>query len=271
MPLTTEVLKQRIAEQRWTAHNIRLNDEVTTWPGHSDFDPLDVRLKAIRRMLRFTFGDHLENLRIADLGALEGGYSVSLAQQGANVVGLEARKLNYEKLALLEEHFGLPNLSFILGDVKNFNAATFGMFDVVLALGILYHLDKPVESLRQIAGATRRLIVIDSHFAPADDRALSRIDPRIAALSPLEPVMVNGVTYHGRWFKEFEPAFSPEQELWASYSNWRSFWLTKESLVRAIRDAGFDLVLEQHDYSADSHDWLAFDFPRTMIAGVKLP
>jgi len=270
LALDTEALKQRLAKQRWTAHNVRLNEEMTTWPGHSEFDPLDVRLKAIRRVLRFTFGDRLEGLRVADLGALEGGYSVALAQDGAEVIGVEARKLNFEKLALLEEHFALPNLKFVMADVKEFTAERFGKFDAVLALGILYHLDRPVEWLRQVAAATLRLVVIDSHFAPADDHALSKIDPRISALSALETVTYNGISYQGRWFKEFEPTFSPEEELWASYSNWRSFWLTKGSLVRAIRDAGFNLVLEQHDYSADSHDWLAVEFPRTMIIGLKL-
>jgi hypothetical protein len=270
LALDTETLKQRLAKQRWTGHNLRLNDEVTTWPGHSDFDPLDLRLKAIRRILRFTFGDQPGKLRIADLGALEGGYSLALARQGAEVIGVEARKLNFDKLALLEEHFALPNLKFVMADVKEFTAERYGAFDVVLALGILYHLDRPVEWLRQVAAATRRLIVIDSHFAPADDHALSKIDPRLSALSALETVTYNGISYQGRWFKEFEPTFSPEEELWASYSNWRSFWLTKGSLVRAIRDAGFDLVLEQHDYSADSHDRLAIEFPRTMIVGLKL-
>ena len=136
-------------------------------------------------------------------------------------------------------------------------------------MGILYHLDRPVEWLRQVGDASRLLIVIDTHYAPADDYALTRIDPRLAALSPLEPVICNGATYYGRWFKEFEPTVSPEDQLWASYSNWRSFWLTKESLLRATRDAGFELVLEQHDYSVDSHDKLSTEFPRTMIAGVK--
>ena len=82
MALSTEELKQRLAKQQWTGHNIRLNSEVTTWPNHYDF-ALDGRLKAIERMLRLTFGEKPNRLRIADLGSLEGGFAVALAQQGA--------------------------------------------------------------------------------------------------------------------------------------------------------------------------------------------
>jgi hypothetical protein len=34
---------------------------------------------------------------------------------------------------------------------------------------------------------------------------------------------------------------------WASWTNQRSFWPTKEALLQMIQDAGFDLVFEQHD------------------------
>jgi hypothetical protein len=113
--------------------------------------------------------------------------------------------------------------------------------------------------------------VVDTHFAPVDEAALQRIDPRIAALSAIEVQQVGGISYRGRWFTEYPEDAVSEKMLWASYSNWRSFWLTKESLLRAIRDAGFHLVFEQHDYSVDSHDRMAIEFPRTMIVGIKLP
>jgi hypothetical protein len=254
---------------QWTSHNIRLTEELTTWPGHYDFF-IDGRLKAIERFFRLIFGEDLNGLRIADLGSLEGGFALAMALRGAEVVGLEARRTNFEKLEVIRDHFNLPNLNFVLADVKDFTVERFGLFDVTLALGILYHLDAPAAWLRQVAAATRRVVVIDSHFAPADETALCRIDPRIAALSEIEAMQTGGVPYHGRWFTEYGADEASEDKVWASYSNWRSFWLTKESLLRAVRDAGFHLVLEQHDYSVDSHDRMSVEFPRTMIVGIKL-
>jgi hypothetical protein len=38
-----------------------------------------------------------------------------------------------------------------------------------------------------------------------------------------------------------------ENRRWASWNNKQSFWIQREYLLQAMRDAGFDLVLEQFD------------------------
>jgi SAM-dependent methyltransferase len=268
MALSDEELRRRLADQQWTSHNIRLTGETTTMPGQPDFLETDLRLKAIMRALSFLYKDNFSTLRVADLGCLEGGFALALAQRGMNVTGIEARWKNFEKVKLIKEHFDLGNLSFELNDVKNFTRESFGSFDVTLALGILYHLDMPTAWLRQVASATRGILIVDSHYAPADDGDLSQLDPRLA-LGPLKKVEDDREIYEGRWFFEFNNKADREDQLWSSYSNHSSFWLTKESLLRALMRAGFDLVLEQHDYSAHSYQHLTTTFPRTMILAIK--
>lgn len=268
MPLSDKELRHRLATQQWTSHNIALTDHISAMPGHPDFIETDLRLKAVLRVLKLLYRGRLANLRVADLGCLEGGYALALAQRGMNVVGIEARAKNLQKAQLLQEHFELPNLEFALGDVKNFTRDEFGDFDVVLALGILYHLDQPPAWLRQIAQATSSLLIIDSHYAPADELSLAFIDERLA-LSSLERMEDGPATYEGRWFFEYGEADKREDQLWASYSNRKSFWLTKESLLRAVSSAGFDLVFEQHDYSAALYEYFTIKFPRVMLIAVK--
>lgn len=269
MPLPDEVLRQRLAEQQWTAHNIRLSPEVQTRPGEPDFMETDLRLKAILRVLSLLYRNRLAGLRVADLGCLEGGFSLALAQRGMDVLGIEARRKNLEKALLLKDHFGLTNLELLRDDVKNFARARQGVFDVTLALGILYHLDEPVAWLRQLSEATRGVLVVDSHYAPADEAALARIDPRLRQLGPLRQIEDQGSRYEGRWFFEYGEDADAESQLWASYSNRSSFWLTKESLLRALLRAGFDLVLEEHDYSADFYERFTVTFPRGMFLAIK--
>lgn len=268
MPLTPEALRSRLAGQSWTSHNIRLTPEISTMPGEPDFIETDLRLHAIVRVLRFLHGDRFDGLRIADLGCLEGGFALGLAQLGAHVVGVEARSINIEKTRLLQEHFGLDRLEFVCADVKDFSVATFGMFDVVLALGILYHLDQPSAWLEQIAEATKRILVVDTHYAPSQDEGLGKLDANLP-LGPIETVRHARHTYEGRWFHEYGEEIDPEDQLWASYSNNRSFWLTKESLLMSIRNSGFDLVFEQHDYSAPFYRRFTTSFPRVMIVAAK--
>jgi hypothetical protein len=268
MPLTDEELERRLKEQNWTAHNIRLSPAVTTRPGEPDFFETDLRLKAIIRALSFVYRNRLEGLRAADLGSLEGGFALALAERGMEVTGIEARRKNLDKCLLLKEHFGLANLRFLHDDVKNLTAQKFDMFDVALALGILYHLDQPLLWLRRAAETVRGVLVIDSHYAPADDSLLSRIDQRLA-LGPLKNMSDGEDGYEGRWFFEYDDKANREDQLWASYSNGSSFWLTKESLLKALLRSGFDLVLEQHDYSVDSYKHLSVTFPRVMLLAIK--
>jgi SAM-dependent methyltransferase len=270
MAFTTEQLRERLRGQQWTAHNVRLNSEVTTISSGPEFIETDLRLKAVLRVFALVFNGHLAGLRIADLGCLEGGFSLALAQRGAEVVGIEARAKNLEKAQLLKDHFELSNLELVGADVKSFSQDRFGLFDAVLALGILYHLDSPAAWLRQVSAATRKVLIVDSHFAPADSASLALIDPRISSLSPIETMNANGTDYEGRWFFEYDHDVDPEPQLWASYSNHRSFWLTKESLLLAMLHAGFDLVFEQHDYSAPSYRNLSVTFPRIMLIGIKV-
>lgn len=268
MSLSTEELRQRLATQEWTGHNIRLNSDISTMPGKPDFMETDLRLKAIVRALAFFYRGQVAGLRVADLGCLEGGFTLAMAQQGMDVIGLEARQMNLDKCFLLKAYFDLPQLEFRLDDVKNFNREKYGTFDVVLALGIFYHLNDPVAWLQQVTAATRGVMVIESHYAPADDRALKLLDSRLK-LGPLVHESVDGFRYEGRWFFEFEPHADREVMPWASYSNNKSFWLTKESLLRAALRAGFDLVFEQHDYSAESYQFHNLEFSRGLFLAIK--
>jgi predicted nicotinamide N-methyase len=238
-------------------------------PGQPDFLETDERLKAISRTLSVLYRGKVDGLRVADLGSLEGGFALALASRGAQVLGIEARVRNLEKAHLLEEHFELENLKFVLGDVKDFSEERFGVFDIVLALGIVYHLDDPIPWLRQIASATKTVLIVDSHYAPVDDAGLAKMDPRISHLGPLEQIQFEGWTCEGRWFKEYDSKADREAQLWASYSNRSSFWLTKESLLLGLVRAGFDLVVEQHDYSAHLYRYFSVTYPRAMIVAIK--
>jgi SAM-dependent methyltransferase len=269
MPLPDDLLRRRLAKQPWTGHNIRLSDHVTTAPDRPDFMATDIRLQGILRALGVLYRGRLERLRAADLGCLEGGFALALAQRGADVLGVEGRKGNLERALLLKEHFGLANLNFEQADVKQFTAEAFGTFDVVLALGILYHLDDPVAWLRQIAGTTRAVLIVDSHLAPVDEAGLANVDPSLPRLGRLEQMQVDGWSYEGRWFREVKPWANRQRRPWAAYSNDRSFWLTKESLVVALHRAGFDLLFEQQDWIATQYTLYTTKLIRAMFVAAK--
>src|SRR5258708_21140048 len=118
MALSDEQLRRRLADQEWTSHNIRLSPAITTMPGEPDFMETDTRLQSLLRALLLFYREGLKGLRVADLGCLEGGFGLALAQRGMNVIGIEARPTNLMKALLLKEHFELPNLDLLRDSVK---------------------------------------------------------------------------------------------------------------------------------------------------------
>ena len=269
MALPPEELRRRLAGLRFTAHNLHLAPGIETLPGAPDLLESDERLPAILRTLETVFGPDLASRRIADLACLEGGYAVALARRGADVLGIEARRVNFEKLVLVAEHFALPNLRFLRADVKDFRAETHGRFDAVLALGILYHLDRPAAWLAQIAPAVGRVLILDTHYAPESDEGARLLDPRVGAPGPLETRDDGGMVVSGREVEDLPEGLDPEELPWAAYSNTKSFWLTRESLLRVLRASGFALLLEQHDVWLDQYATYQTNCPRSIFVAVR--
>ncbi len=270
MALTDEQLKLRLANQEWTSHNLRLSPEITTMPGKPDFMETDTRLRSILRSLSMLYRDGFKGLRVADLGCLEGGFALALAQRGMDVIGIEARQTNFDKLSLIKEHFDLPSLEFRRDDVKNFTRENYGSFDIVLALGILYHLDEPIKWMRQLAAATEGVLIVDSHFAPSLDAGLPLMDKRLP-LSPIQKLKDGDTTYEGRWFADCSADMDREAQVWSSYSNNKSFWLTKDSLCCGLVRAGFEVVYQQFDTWGDLDVYKHFStsFVRGMFVALK--
>jgi SAM-dependent methyltransferase len=266
-PLDGDAVRLRLSAQSWTAHNLELAPGVWTIPGQPGFIETNANLQSILTVLRSVFPGGLAGRRVADLGCLEGGYSLALAQHGAAVVGVEARPENVDKCALVRAQFPALDLTFAKGDVKDFTTGRFGSFDVVLALGILYHLDDPVAWIRQVAQATRTLLFIDTHFAPLGD--LADLDPRLRGLGPLETRVAGDEAWSGRWFHEYTTEQERDGMPWASWSNPSSFWLTKQSLLSAVHSAGFAAVWEVHDAWALIHDRLQSAYPRCRLAALR--
>lgn len=177
--------------------------------------------------------------------------------------------VNFAKLQLIREHFDLQNLDFQREGVKDFRLELHGEFDVVLALGILYHLDRPARWLAQISPAVRKVLLIDTHYAPREDEGARRIRPSLGSLGPLESMDAGGWVSEGRWVSDLPEGADRESLPWAAYSNARSFWLTKESLLHALRRSGFPTLLEQYDVWLDHYRTFETECPRSRFVAIK--
>ena len=137
----------------WTAHNIRLADDVYTISAEPAGD--EVKLRRVTQLALDVCGGSLDGVRVLDLACLEGMYALELARRGAAVMAIEGREANIEKARFAARTLSI-DVDFQLGDVRDLSREQHGEFDVVLALGILYHLDAP-DLFSLVAGHNRCL------------------------------------------------------------------------------------------------------------------
>jgi tRNA (mo5U34)-methyltransferase len=109
-------------------------------------------------------GDDLAASTVLDIGCNCGYFSLDLADRGAKSVrGVDLRANNIAQAELLAEHFGVGNVSFEVRDSRELEGVE--QFDVVLNLGLLYHVTEPFELVRQTYELCRRVAIIDTSCA----------------------------------------------------------------------------------------------------------
>ena len=243
----------------FTAHNIRLDDGTFTKPESTRSMVDHPWFISARGILETVFPGDKSQLRVADVGCLEGGYAVEFARMGFRVLGIEVRELNIAACNYVKSKIDLPHLEFVQDNALNI--AKYGEFDAVFCCGLLYHLDRPKQYLETLSTVTKKLLILQTHFSRIDPRdtkfrLLARsVSARLArkpppVIHPLSSPSENeGLA--GRWFMEFsnDRSFNKrETAKWSSWDNRRSFWVQREYLLQTIRDVGFNLVMEEYDH-----------------------
>jgi len=215
----------------WTAHNIHLQGDSYTISPAIVGD--EVKLRRVVQCISDLHGGSVAGLRVLDLACLEGLYAIEFGRRQAKVVGVEGREANVEKARFAKEALGLTNVEFVQDDVRNLSRHKYGEFDVVLCLGILYHLDVPdvFAFISRLGEVCRRVCLIDTRIC----------------VKPTMTHVHNGKRRYGARTEEHDRRDSAEQKiskLWASIDNNEAFWLTRPSLYNALYDAGFTSVYE---------------------------
>jgi 2-polyprenyl-3-methyl-5-hydroxy-6-metoxy-1,4-benzoquinol methylase len=248
------ITKLSFDEERWSRESIlEMRDLLSPW-NHNIKLPLGIYTtdcpdyypahEEILTIINHQLGGAFKGKRILDVGCLEGYFAAECALQGAAVVGVDGRVINVRKCQFVQSVLAIQNLTFVKDDGMRVTRKKYGSFDVVLALGLLYHLGNPFQFLANMADLCDGFLLIDSHIALADQPRSIKGGWR-PELSGLREFKVGEKTYTGRLFREFDPGatqLSKDLSSTASLRNDSSVWLTEDSLTRLLRDVGFDQV-----------------------------
>jgi SAM-dependent methyltransferase len=112
----------------------------------------------------------LQGKRILDIACNSGFWSIQCALLGAEVVGFDARPELIEQANFIKSIVGIDNVAFKILDFWDMSPRSLdGTFDIVLNLGILYHLPTPLEALQLTKSMARRVILLDTVVYPSND------------------------------------------------------------------------------------------------------
>jgi tRNA (mo5U34)-methyltransferase len=208
--MSTGDLPKGAVDIRWF-HSIDLGNGVVT-AGRRPIAELKIQADAV-------FRDGVSGLSVLDVGAWDGYFSFEAKRRGAARVKATdhfcwsgagwGTKAGFEfardvtKLDIEDQEIDVPQISL----------ETVGSWDVVLFLGVFYHLKNPFDALERVASVTNKRLIVESHVE--------------TQLSPERPAMM----------------FYPGAELGGDPTNW---WGPNPScIIEMLRTCGFEHV----DYS----------------------
>ena len=157
-------LAQSVTE-RFRYHSIELPDG-SVLPGLQSLDHLRWRFGL------FGLPNDLRGKRVLDIGAWDGWFSFECERRGAEVVATDCVPLD----TFLEARELLGSrVEYLALDVGELSARRLGRFDIVLFLGVLYHLRHPLLGLEKVLELCTDTALIESFVIEREARAVPAV------------------------------------------------------------------------------------------------
>jgi SAM-dependent methyltransferase len=111
------------------------------------------------------FGGSLAGKRILDLGCNAGFWSLCATEVGCDyVLGLDGRQMHVDQANFVFEVNEIDDdrYDFVAGNLFDVDLRRFGTFDIVLCLGLMYHISKHVHLMEKISEVNSDVLLIDT-------------------------------------------------------------------------------------------------------------
>jgi SAM-dependent methyltransferase len=164
----------------------------------------------------------LRGQKVLELGCFEGIHSAGLALMGADVLAVDSRIENVAKTAVRCGLMQLPVKVLCWNVESEVPAGAEVDCDVLHHVGVLYHLENPVEHMAALLPKVRRAVMLDTHVAP-------------------EGAGLVQYSVGGRQYQVYEYAEGGRQDPFSGmYSKAR--WLREADLCALLSSLGFSKI-----------------------------
>ena len=160
--------EQRILDKTWFYRFTLPSGKVTSTYDDGALDSIhETRLAMLQQVIDAHFGGTLAGRTAIDIACHQGWFSTKLAGWNADdVLAVDARAEHVADTTLIRDALQLATLRVEQSDVHALDAARTGRFDLVLMLGLIYHLENPVGALRQARALSRNACVVETQVVP---------------------------------------------------------------------------------------------------------
>jgi len=148
--------REAIAKQPKWHHRIEVAPGVWT-PGLQDTATV---------LTQISMPEDLSGMRVLDIGARDGFFSFEAERRGAReVIALDNEPPHHTGFAIAAELLG-SNVTYVTENVYSLNPDRYGRFDLVLFLGVIYHLRHPLLALDRVYDVCLpdALLLLETHM-----------------------------------------------------------------------------------------------------------
>jgi tRNA (mo5U34)-methyltransferase len=168
----TKQEKQQFVDNSAWYHKINIGDGIVT-PGSQN---------CADTLRRIGLPKDLTGLTVLDVGANDGYFSFGCKRRGAaRVVALDIWDRKYDSTRAVENiRFCRECLDLDIDIIQTslFDYEPDELFDLVLFMGVLYHLESPLAGLKKVAGFSRGQVILETHVIGGSGQPVMRFYPR---------------------------------------------------------------------------------------------
>ena len=151
----------RAAAQRLVDAHPRWHQRFEIFPG-----VMTPGISDVATMSRFVdLPARMEGLRVLDVGACDGYFTLQCALRGAEVTAFDYLPRHHFGFAVMEQIHGL-SIAHLQDNLFNIGEHALQPFDIVLFLGVLYHLPDPLRALHQLRQLCRGTLFLETIALP---------------------------------------------------------------------------------------------------------
>ncbi|HEY6346338.1 MAG TPA: methyltransferase domain-containing protein [Bryobacteraceae bacterium] len=120
-----------------------------------------------RRIAAFPIPENLEGKRVLDIGTWDGWFAFEMERRGAEVVAIDS----WDNPRFREMHTLLNSrVDYRRFDIYELTPNPIGKFDIVLFMGVLYHLKHPLLALERVCALTTDFAAVESFVLGEEHR-----------------------------------------------------------------------------------------------------